>query len=315
LSSSFRVYFHTSAVSNNPKSSNPLSLESLFPFAVVAVVVLAEEVTFPHPLSLAGVLPHPLSLAVFPVHPLSLVAVVLPQESKAVEVPAGAVKGLPFVEVGTNDEDEVVGADDEGNAFGTEGVVKVFPVEGVENDGKAFDEEEVVVEGAVVDGVVVDVVVDGVVEDHGSEVNPANPPIAELEDPIFVPLEAPAPAAVAPPAPAPPKELVVIVLAHGSSKEEKFRPVAGEADPPMPMPIPVPMPMPMPMPMPIPLAEPVVELVVGVNELSNCIPPTVEEGFPCPSDPIEDFPCPSDPVEEILFPCASDPDEERFVTP
>jgi hypothetical protein len=68
--------------------------------------------------------------------------------------------------------------------------------------------------------------------------------------------------------------------------------------------------------MPIPPAEPVVELVVGVNELSNCIPPTVED-FPCPGDPIEDFPCASDPVEEILLPCPNDPAavEERFVTP
>lgn len=283
-------------------------------------MVLAEEVIFPHPLSFAGgVLPHPLSLAVFPAHPLSLVAVVLPHESKAVdEVPAGAVKGLPFVELGTNDEDEVVGADDkDGNVFVMEGAVEVFPVEGVANDAKAFD-EEVVVDGAVVDGVV---------DDHGSEVNPANPPIAELEDPIFAPLEAlvavaapaPTPAPTPPEAPAPPKELVVLVLAQGSSKEEKFRPVAGEADPPIPIPIPI------PVPMPTPPVELVVELVVGVNELSNCIPPTVEdfpcpsdpveEDFPCPNDPVEDFPCPSDPVEEILPPCPNDPEEETFATP
>ena len=119
--------------------------------------------------------------------------------------------------------------------------------------GKLFDVEVVpvvVVVVFVVDGAVVE-------EDHGSDVNPANPPIAEVEEPVF-----PAPATPA----AAPVELEV--LAHGSSKDEKLRPVVEPVDVNPLTPIPAP------------------ELVVGVKLLSNCIPE--EPDFVCAAGPVEE---------------------------
>lgn len=200
-------------------------MESLFPFVVV---VLAEaEVIFPQDLSLAEVVDHPLSLAA---------VVVLPQESKAELV--GAVKAPEFEDVGANDDDEVfvAGADEKAE--------NAFVVVGVEKGGMSFDVEVVLI--------VVVVVVDGAVveEDHGSDVKPANPPIAEDEEPAF----------------AAPVELEV--LAHGSSKDEKLRPVVGPEDVNPLTPIPTP------------------ELVVGVKLLSNCIPE--EPDLVCADGPVEE---------------------------
>jgi hypothetical protein len=205
---------------------------------LVVVVVLAEaEVIFPQDLSLDEVVDHPLSLGA---------VVVLPHESKAEVV--GAVKAPEFVDGGANDEDEVfvAGADEKPE--------NAFVVVGVEKEGKLFDMEVVPVLVVVV--VVVFVVDGAVIEDHGSDVKSTNPPIEEVEEPVFP----------APPAPAAPVELEV--LAHGSSKDEKLRPVVGPVDVNPLTPIPPP------------------ELVVGVKLLSNCNPE--EPDFVCAAGPVKE---------------------------